>query len=225
MTRLATRLLVAVGLAMIFAASAQASFLTSNTMSGATVIDFSTQPTVSDVPGPIQVGTPVALNIVATGNPNSGLYTNYNGWGLLSNGTWGGGMTYISVNDARPGSLIFQFLSGPVSGVGGFMNHVPNYGTALIISAYDSSHTLLEQYNVTTLAAIVTPGGYNAGAFRGIGRSSADISFFEIYGYVPVFDDLTFTSAPVPIPSALLLFGPGLAGLAVIRTRFRWGWI
>ncbi|MGZ6224301.1 MAG: hypothetical protein ACXWMH_02185, partial [Syntrophales bacterium] len=84
----ARKLSIAVVLAsmFMFAASADASFLTSDSLSSPTVIDFSTQATVSSVPGPIQVGTPVGLNIQATGNPNTGLYTNYNGWGLVDNG-------------------------------------------------------------------------------------------------------------------------------------------
>ena len=189
------QLALAASITGLSAASAQASFLTSNTIANPTIIDFSTQATVVDVPGPIQVGTPVGLDIQANGTPNTGLYTNFDGWGLGDNGTWGSGMTYISANDARPGALTFHFISGPVAEVGAFMNYVP--GTDLFIRAYDASLTLLEEYNVTTLADIVTPSGTNAGGFRGISRSTADISYFEVYGEVPVVDDLTFSAASV----------------------------
>jgi hypothetical protein len=219
----AKKLLMAVSLAsmFMFAASAQASFITSASFANPIIIDFSTQATVVSVPGPIQVGTPVGLDIQVTGNPNTGLYTNYNGWGLVGNGRWGGGKTYISANDARMGSLIFHFLSGPISGVGGFMNQATGMGN-LVISAYSSSHTLLEQYDVSVLAPISTPDGFNAGAFRGIQRASADISYFEVYGYVPVLDDLTFTgqTSSVPEPASLLLLGIGL-GVIGIATRRR----
>jgi hypothetical protein len=87
----------------------------------------------------------------------------------------------------------------------------------------------LETYDVTTCADIVTPNGVNAGAFRGIERTSADISYFAITGLAPALDDLTFRprSAPNPNPdpepvlepSTLLLLGAGLGGLVIWRRR------
>ena len=209
-------------LAGMHATPAQAIFLTSDTLAGATVIDFSTQATVSNVSGPIQIGTSAGLDIQVNGDPNSGLYTNFNGFGLGSNGSWGSGMTYIVADHARPGSLIFQFLSGPVSGVGAFMNYAPNVGGDLIIRAFDSGLSLLEEYNVTALADISTLNAINGGAFRGIERATTDISFFEVSGFVPVVDDLTFSSgnAQVPEPGALALIGLGLLGLAWSRRKF-----
>lgn len=211
------------------ATSAQAALLTSNTIASPTVVDFSTQATVADVPGPIQVGTPVGLDIEANGSPNTGLYTNYDGWGLGDNGSWGSGMTYISANDASPGRLTFHFISGPVAEVGAFMNYYPNDPSDLIIRAYDASATLLEEYNITTLADIVTPGGVNAGGFRGISRATADISYFEVDGYVPVVDDLTFspvatpTSTPTSIPTlsewGMIILSSLLALGAIVTLR------
>ena len=40
-------------------------------------------------------------------------------------------------------------------------------------------------------------------------------------GNTPVEATITSATAPVPIPGALLLFGPGLAGLAAVRKRLK----
>ena len=198
-----------------------AALITSDTITNSTVVDFSTQATVSNVSGPIQIGGLIGEDITVTGNPDSGLYTNFDGWGLLGNGTWGDGMTYISANNARPGDLIFSFNDGPVSAVGGLMNYAVPSDWDLEISVFDGTMTLLESYNITTLADIVTPGGSNEGGFRGIDRgSSVDISYFVVTGFVPVLDDLTFTrSVSVPEPGTLSLLFLGLLGMGAARRR------
>lgn len=176
--------------------TSQAALLTSQgDIPSPTLIDFSTQPTVSGVSGPIQIGDAVAMDVTVDGVPNSGFYTNYSNWGLCENGNWGAPQTYISANDARPGMIRVAFNDGPVSAVGGFMNHAPCESATLIISAYDAGMNLLESYDIT--ADAVTPGGFNAGVFRGISRPSADIAYFTIFGGVPVLDDVTFTSGVV----------------------------
>ena len=207
--------------ALLSPITAHAVLLTTDTIPDSTVINFDAQATVSNVPGPIQIGTVVGEDIEVSGSPDTGLYTNFNGWGLLDNGTWGGGMTYISANDARPGDLIFHFNDGPVSAVGGFMNYAPEVLGDLTISVLDEFMVELESYNITALADIVTPGGFNEGAFRGIDRGVDDIHYFVINGFVPVLDDFTFTrSASVPEPGTLALLGIGLLGMgAAIRRK------
>lgn len=209
---------------------ANAALVTSNTISNPVVVDFSTQATVSASAGPIQIGAPVGQDItVVPIVPGNSLSTNYNGWGLGINGEWGNPMTYIS-SQSQAG-MRFSFNDGPVAAVGGFMNHYPT-SSDLIITALDSSLNVLETYNITTQADIVTPGGVNAGAFRGIVRASADIAYFEVTGESPALDDLTFSdngTAPppstesTPVPTmpiyALVLTTLGLLLVATRRLR------
>jgi len=188
--------IVAVAVLAFSAITSNAGLVTSaGDIPNSTVIDFSTQPTVSNAPGPIQIGDAVGMDVTVDGNPNTGFYTNFDGWGLCDNGSWGSPQTYISANDARPGTIRVAFNDGPVSAVGGFMNHAPCDSATLTISAYDAGMNLLETYDIT--ADAVTPGGYNAGVFRGISRNAADIAYFEIFGGVPVLDDVTFNANPV----------------------------
>jgi hypothetical protein len=213
-------------IAFVFLGSpAQAEFITVNSFASPTVIDFSDQPARQAVYGPVQIGTLVGMDVtVESSSSSNGLYFNFSAWGLGLNGGWGIPRTYVSLNDSAD-SMIFAFNDGPVSGVGGLMNYARGTGHIdgtitldLVISALDSSMGILESYNVTALADIIT----NDGAFRGIQRSSADIFFFQVSGgNANALDDLTFVTAPVPEPSGLLLFGMGLAGLVATRARRR----
>lgn len=162
---------------------------------GSTVIDFEAQPTLSNVPGPVQIGAAAGFDVTVDGQPNDGFYTNFDGWGLCENGSWAAPMTYISANNARPGTIRVSFNDGPVSTAAGFINHAPCDSPTLVINAYDAGMNLLETYDIT--ADAVTPGGVNAGTFRGISRPSPDISYFEIVGGVPVLDDVTFNGTAV----------------------------
>lgn len=220
---------VAAGFLMTASIMANAALVTSDIISSPVVIDFSTQATVSAVTGPVQIGSLVGQDVtVQTVDGSSQLYTNYNGWGLTSNGTWGTPQTYVGSNSTS--GLRFSFNGGPVSQVGGFINYAPN-SPHLVITALDAGLNVLETYDITNLADIVTPGGLNAGAFRGIVRQTADIAFFEVSALAPVLDNLTFssnggtpppsTSTPVPTMSiyALALTTLGLLLVATRRLR------
>jgi hypothetical protein len=235
----ASQILVTTICLLCLALSVNAGFLTSNTIVNPTTIDFSTQPTVEAATGPIQIGTPVGLDIEFSGIPNDMLFTNPESWGLIDNGSWEGG-TFLAIEDARPGSMLIAFNSGPVSAVGAFMNYCPssNCGVGdLEIAVLDQSMGVLETYNVTELADIVTPDAINGGAFRGIDRPNADIYYFEISGVLPVLDDLSFAEvtvgpppvAPVSVPTlsawammmliiVLMLVGVRLAGRRNLET-------
>lgn len=221
------RPIVAFAFVASFAITVNADLLTSDTISPSVVIDFSTQPTVTSVTGPLQIGDLVGMDVTVTtmdGTPN--LTTNYDGWGLCANGDWGSPRTYIS-SQSQAGMRI-AFNDGPVAQVGGLMNNARDCGPDLVITALDSNMNVLETYNVTQLANILT----NEGAFRGISRVSADITYLEINGESPVLDDLTFSSdadigppgdtVPVPmsVSSLILLAGIlSLFGLITIRRR------
>jgi hypothetical protein len=72
---------------------ANATLITSNTITSPTAINVSTQETVLGDSGPIQIGDLVAEDVTITG---VSLYTNLDGWGLVNNGSWVAGMTYVS---------------------------------------------------------------------------------------------------------------------------------
>ena len=89
---------------------------------------------------------------------------------------------------------------------------------SLYLKAYDSGNNLLNAV-YDTLSAYVD-GGHTLTV-----TTSADISYVLFNTDYPYpgsvfFDNFTYTANAVPLPSALLLFAPGLAGLAALRRRF-----
>lgn len=198
---------------------AQAALITSNTMTGALVINFDGT-SGSNVIGNVQIGAGVGENItVSSSSDTNGLFFNFNGWGLPNNGNWGDGRTFVGLNGSTD-DILFAFNSGPVAEVGGFMSYARRPGFNLTISALDASMSVLESYDVTALADIIDTS-FNGGAFRGISRAASDISYFRVSGGLAnALDDLTFArSSAVPEPGTLALIAMAAlcAGLAQRR--------
>ena len=171
------------------------------------------------VPSPQTFGPGIIWSATNASQENGALFGYIGGYGFAANGQWDltiGPMAGLGYSYAANDSMTFQFTT-PVAGVGGFLNYVPFTSTPTTIAVYDSSMNLIETANLTFL----TNGGADTGAFYGFVESSADISYFTLANNYIGITGLTTTFDAVPLPTALLLFGPGLVGLAAIRKRFK----
>jgi hypothetical protein len=171
----------------------------------------------------------IAPGVQFTGTPGFLGASLYNGlFGLGSNGSWDSGRNgYVGINNQQNGSGIFArfTFSTPVSAVGVFENYAPGLGEPdPILEVLSSSNAVLESYDLAVAAPISTPGGVDAGAFRGVLRASADISAIEFIDGFQVVDNLTFGAAVVPVPtlsplSSLALLVVAFAGFGLTRRR------
>jgi hypothetical protein len=126
-----------------------------------------------------------------------------------ANGIWGAGKVFAGLGSffepVSAGTMLFNF--GSVATAGAFVNV---FGPGNVtITAFGAGGVTLESYEVT----IDTPNGENAGLFLGIGRSSAEIMGLSFAGTGVVLDDLSLSTAVVPLPPAALLLAGGLVAM------------
>jgi hypothetical protein len=188
-----------------------------------TVIDFNQfNSYFTYTAGPLQVGNPPTTDVTYS-STSSNSVIGADQYGLSSNGTWNSNETgYVGVNSASD-TITFTLNNGPVSNVGAFVNYAPGYGTPTI-TALGAGGAPIETYDLSVAAPISTPGGTDAGAFRGISRPTADITGFQITGGYMVADNLTYSgsnTAAVPEGGTLVLVLPvfGLAMSLAARRR------
>lgn len=154
------------------------------------------------------------------GNSGRGSVVGQGGYGLSSNGSFGGSAVYIGV-DSGTGYAQLVRKAGPVKEIGFFMNYAPRVGDNATISALDINGNTFASYDLTQLAPISTPGGFNAFEFRGIRSDQTDIYGLRFGGNYIL---LTGTKNGIPNPGvpepaawAMMLAGFGLVGSAMRR--------
>jgi hypothetical protein len=129
---------------------------------------------------------------------------------LNNNGTWGAGKVFAGVGSffepISAGTMLFNF--GAVATAGAFVNVFAPDGK-VTISAFGAGGALLESHEVT----ISTPNGENAGVFLAIGRASSEIEGLSFFGTGVVIDDLSLSTAVVPLPPAAFLLAGGLVAM------------
>ncbi len=155
--------------------------------------------------GPIQIGDLVGEDVQwSSSTPEAVVFSGFGRYGLgMENGNGYWDVTrqgFSGLNAPEPNWMTYEFAS-PVAGVGGFVNYWPGDNpSSVVIEALAADGTVLESHDLLTEAPISTPGQVDAGAFRGIARSSVEIKAFRVWNGWLVLDDLTFTRTPAPPP-------------------------
>lgn len=160
------------------------------------------------------------------GNSGRGATVGGGSYGLTSNGFFGGDAVYIGV-DSNTGYAQLLGTTGYAQ-MGFFFNYSPQSdGDPATISTLDAAGNVIDSFDLTALAPISTPNGFNQFQFRGVAYDDAT----QIYGmrfggnYILVTGSEDGTPAPsvggVPEPAtwAMLLAGFGLIGFAARRRR------
>jgi hypothetical protein len=142
-------------------------------------------------------------------------------YGLGNNGAWTS-FSFVAAN-SNNGTITID-LGASYGLVGGFMNYSTPHdvaGTNPTLEALAANGTtVLETDVLSSVAAISTPAGSNAGAFRGINRSQNDIRFLRLGGdFLATHSIEVGSSAAVPEPGTFGLIFGGLSLVLLARLR------
>ena len=214
----------AAALAMAGAAQAAPTLLTSDTTYTGPDLDLSgyDNGSYNFTFGPVAVGDFTFMGAPGGGG-NSGLgsVVGQGGYGLAGNGSFGLPAVYIGVDSGTGYAQLLGAIA--YSQIGFFFNYAPGVGDNATISTLDAGGAVIDSWDLTVLAPISTPGGFNAFEFRGVAHDTADIYGLRFGGnYILASGTATGDIPGIPEPATWAMMIIGFAGVgAALRSRRR----
>jgi len=161
-------------------------------------------------------------------NPTGLGWTFSTGSGVSTNGTaWGGaaedGNQFAFLQTAAPSTISQSFTLTSTSdvNVSFYMALRAGYapGQQIAVSVDGNTYQTFPASSTSWTQQTIDFGTLSAGSHM---LMFAGTATYAQYGDTSAFlDNVSLGARPVPLPSAFLLFGPGLVGLAAIRRRFK----